>query len=160
MVEEAEDDANQVGIFDGIEEFLSKCKKVYNTLSDEEKARLDSRNCLSEVEKLIAGSAKVGTVAEHAMNMADIGSAAASAIGEVAGSGPWWEAIQGINIVIKSAFMVVDVKEFMELHKMRNDWYAGGERRVDLLKNPKFEKEIKLRDNIRDIRDNIMKHGF
>ena len=49
----------------------------------------------------------------------------------------------------------MDGKKFYDLYKMRRDWGEGGEERQELLKNNKFEKEVEMRDFIRNIRDSI-----
>ena len=43
---------------------------------------------------------------------------------------------------------------------MRNTLNEGGEARQVLLKNAKFEKEVKMRDLITKIRDQILAEGY
>ena len=54
----------------------------------------------------------------------------------------------------------MDLKKFFELNKMRNTLNEGGEARQVLLKNAKFEKEVKMRDLITKIRDQILAEGY
>ena len=160
LVEEAEEEANCVGIFDIIEEFLSKLRKAYNNLDEDQRSKLNSKDFLMTMGKLLAGAGVVDNLSSGSMRLADYGTAAASAIGDIASSGPWWEVFQGLNIAFNVGFMVWDIKKFLELQKMREDWYEGGKVRVELLKNDKFKKEINMRDQIREIRDSILANGY
>ena len=89
-----------------------------------------------------------------------IGDAASAGAAAAAASFPWWEVFHGLNILINSGFILMDGKKFYDLYKMRRDWGEGGEERQELLKNNKFEREVKMRDFIRNIRDSINSDGY
>ena len=157
LVKTAEKEEKCVGVFDLVEDLLSKLRRTYNKLDEDQRGRLNSNDFLITTAKLLDCA---GTSDHLSTRVADIGSAAASAIGDIVSVAPWFEVIHGLNILINTGFIIGDIKKFRELQKMRKDWYEGGDARLELLKNPKFEKEIKFRDNIREIRDNIMMNGY
>ena len=43
---------------------------------------------------------------------------------------------------------------------MRKDWDEGGEAKQELLKSPKFDKEVQMKDLINKIRDQILAEGY
>ena len=79
-------------------------------------------------------------------------------LAETLSAGPWWETIQGINILLNLGFLYQDIKHFFELYELRKSWNNGD--RENVLNNPRFENELKLRDLIIGIRDTMMSDGY
>ena len=73
-------------------------------------------------------------------------------------AGPWYEAIHGLNILINIGFLGADLKNFYDLNQMRKSWKSGA--KEDVMGNPMFQNEIKLRDLIIKIRDTMMIDGY
>ena len=91
----------------------------------------------------------------------DIGTGSATLILDTVSSGPWYETIHGLNILINIGFLGVDIRNFYELYQMRKSWKSGNyEEKENVMGNPMFRKEIKLRDLIIKIRDTMMTDGY
>ena len=52
----------------------------------------------------------------------DIGTGSATIILDTVSSGPWYETIHGLNILINIGFLGVDIKNFYQLYQMRKSW--------------------------------------
>ena len=91
----------------------------------------------------------------------DIVTGSAALILDTVSSGPWYETIHGLNILINIGFLGVDIKNFYQLYQMRKSWKSGNyEEKENVMGNPMFRKEIKLRDLIIKIRDTMMTDGY
>ena len=88
----------------------------------------------------------------------DIGTGSAALILDTVSSGPWYETIHGLNILINIGFLGTDIKKFYDLYQMRKSWKSGD--REDVMENPMFQNEIKMRDLIIKIRDTMMIDGY
>ena len=88
----------------------------------------------------------------------DIGTGSATIILDTVSSGPWYETIHGLNILINIGFLGTDIKKFYDLYQMRKSWKSGD--REDVMENPMFQNEIKMRDLIIKIRDTMMIDGY
>ena len=77
----------------------------------------------------------------------DIGTGSATLILDTVSSGPWYETIHGLNILINIGFLGVDIKNFYDLYQMRKSWKSGNyEEKVDVMGNPMFQNEILILD--------------
>ena len=154
-------------LFPNIDEILLKLKKCYHSLPEDKKKKLDSQDFLTTMGSLMSrAEADIGGAAAAAASLigdtAKVASSSAS-LGSVAGAAstvPWWNVIHGLNIGISGCLLYMDIKKFCELNKMRQAWNTGGEARRELLKNPKFDKEVQMRDLINKIRDQILAEGY
>ena len=88
----------------------------------------------------------------------DIGTGSATLILDTVSAGPWYETIHGLNILINIGFLGTDFKKFYDLYQMRKSWKSG--EKEDVMGNPMFQNEIKLRDLIIKIRDTMMIEGY
>ena len=88
----------------------------------------------------------------------DIGTGSATLILDTVSSGPWYETIHGLNILINIGFLGTDIRKFYDLYQMRKSWKSGD--REDVMENPMFQNEIKMRDLIIKIRDTMMIDGY
>ena len=150
-------------LFPNIDEILLKLKKCYHSLPEDKKKKLDSQDFLTTMGSLMSrAEADIGGAAAAAASLigdtAKVASSSAS-LG-AASTVPWWNVIHGLNIGISGCLHYMDIKKFYELNKMRNAWNEGGDARRELLKNPKFDKEVLMRDLINKIRDQILAEGY
>ena len=163
MVKDAEREANES--FINTRRVLISLEQRYLNMSDEQRDRLTSNDFLHTIGQLMNDTGPVGLRATEA------GSALVSALGDAfsqgaaaaAASFPWWEVFHGLNILINSGLVIMDGKKFYDLYKMRRAWGEGGEElgeRQELLKNDKFEKEVRMRDLIFKIRESICSDGY
>ena len=138
-----------------IEEFFSKLKKCYKSLNDEQKIMLRAKDFIQSTGKLLekASQSKIG-------QKMDIGTGSAAVIFDSISAGPWWELIHGLNILINVGFLGIEINKFQEFYKLKNSWKTGGNAKVEVMKNSKFENEIKMRNLIIEIRDTMMSNGY
>ena len=153
VVEKAEMEAET--FFPNIEEVISKLKRCYSSLSEDQKGKLNAEDFLVTVSSLVQGSSMPDKV-----DLGEVGTAVVSFIGDAVGSAPWFETIQGLNVLINAGIFRMDVKKFWELNEMRMAWNAGGEAKIKLLKNPKFKKEVAMKELINKFRDQILAEGY
>ena len=138
-----------------IEEFFSKLKRCYKSLNDEQKILLRAKDFIQSTGKLLekASQSKIG-------QKMDIGTGSASVVIDNVSAGPWWELIQGLNILINVGFLGIEINRFHELYNLKNSWKTGGNDKVEVMKNSKFENEFKMRNLIIEIRDTMMSNGY
>ena len=87
--------------------------------------------------------------------------AGASVIGDALGGVPWFEAFQGLNVLINFGLIAMDIKKFWELNKMRETWNKGKQARREMLEeNPYFENEKSVKDVIFEIREKIVRQDY
>ena len=174
IVTKAEQEAKV--FFPEIGKVIEMLKERYNDLPEDKKKNLNSKDFLAKMVQWSVGA--------FLPNSADIGTAAAGFLGDVLGGGstaanaatpfpevatvareatagaaqyPWFTTIHVLNIATNVGFLLWDANKIWELNEQRRAWNEDGEDRQNLLKNPKFEKEVKLRNEILKIRDEIVK---
>ena len=166
LVLSAEEKAGPDKFFPNIRLAVAKLQSCYSVMPEDKKAKLNSENFLSTMSSLAGGlaSASGGSLIGEAMNIVDgatsaVDAAVSSAEG-AASTGPLLTAMHAVHIAISGFLLCMDIKQFMDLNKMRQDWNKGGDERVELLKNDKFEEEVKMRKLINDIRDQILRESY
>ena len=181
-------------LFPNIDKAVATLKEGFNSLSEDQKKKLDSKDFLPTMSSLSKGASmpsgsnlRLGdTKIEPAIGDSKIEPAIEDDAEEV----PWWDVVgfafilddecvakgsevvqqaaskidwlkmfHRINIVANTGFFVVDLNKFLELNKMCNEWNEGGEARMKVLEDPKFETELSMKKLTDTIRIEIAK-GF
>jgi len=68
--------------------------------------------------------------------------------------------MHGLNFFVNGYFLYEDTKEFNELNRMRKAWNEGGEKKMTVRENSKFDTDMKMKKIILQIRDKIIEDGF
>ena len=112
---------------------------------------------LKELMKKGAGYLYKGTVTGGLIG--DIAGAVHNAAGSVgSGIGLWGNLLQGVNILVNGAFLFNDIREYIQLKKMRKDWKDGN--RKEILKEEKFKVYFELKKEIQEIGNQMRSNGY
>ena len=82
-------------------------------------------------------------------------------MGDVLGGVPWFEAFQGLNVIVNAFFIGTDIKKFMKLMKLRKTWNEGEQARKKMMEEEEyFEKENSMRKFISEIREKVVRQDY
>ena len=160
MIENAEDKL-EVGQLSDLEAFVSNAKKVFFELPEDKREMLGLESFklkLSELFKSGLLAPATREVFEGSNMPTAVGNAVADGMQFVgANAGFFAHLFQGINVTINGFTLVGDIRDYRKLKGMRDNWDKD---QSEAKKDVRFIDGFKLEDEIREIRDNLLKNPY